>query len=411
MMGRSAGRPCRTPFMSNEKSAAANPACREETTAAGIYIHVPFCLAKCHYCDFYSITDLNLIPDYLETLLVEAKQCRQAVSAVDTIYFGGGTPSVLSAQQIESILSHLHACFVVDPAAEITLEINPGTVTPEKLSGYRSVGINRLNIGLQSTHDQTLRLLGRIHTAKQGLDTYRFAKQSGFDNIGLDLIYGIPGQTEKQWRAELAAGVALGAQHLSCYTLTLEPGTPLSIKVSNGTIAHLDEAIIGELFSFTGDFLNHNGYRQYEVSNYARVSIADKADYRSRHNQKYWTFAPYLGFGPAAHSFLDNRRWWNIRSLGGYIEAIQSARSPIAETETLDQEQQMMEYIYLGLRQTAGIDTFDFESRFDLNFYRWHEHDIACLLDEGLIEIYDRWIRTTARGMRFLDQVVGRLIG
>ncbi|WP_419662297.1 HemN: oxygen-independent coproporphyrinogen-III oxidase 1 (coproporphyrinogenase) [Desulfosarcina variabilis str. Montpellier] len=380
-------------------------------TPAGIYIHVPFCMAKCPYCDFYSITDLKQIPDYLDALLLEINQCQVVLPAVDTIYFGGGTPSTLSPRQIERVLDTLCDRFPVDPAAEITLEMNPGTADRKKLSGYRAAGIGRLNIGLQSLNDQTLRWLGRIHDVRQGLDAFRWARAAGFDNIGLDLIYGIPGQTEKKWAVELSAAVEIGAEHLSCYTLTLEPGTPLSMKVEKGRVTPLDEDTTGTLFSFTSEFLSHHGYRQYEVSNYARVSDSDAKDYRSRHNRKYWTFAPYLGFGPAAHSFMDNRRWWNHRSLDAYLNAINSGQSPIAETETLSPEQQIMEYIYLGLRQTQGIDTIDFESRFELSFYRWYEHEISLLLNEELLEIHHQYIRTTARGMRFLDQVVDRLIG
>ena len=372
---------------------------------------MPFCLQKCLYCDFYSITDLNLIPDYLEALLAEITMCRRTGAIVDTIYFGGGTPSILPTRRIETIIARLHACFAVDPAAEITLEVNPGTASQEKLAGYRSAGINRINIGLQSTDDLTLRWLGRIHTAKQGMDTIRIAQDSGFDNIGLDLIYGIPGQTQRQWQAELAAVAALGVQHLSCYTLTLEPGTPLSVRVSNGSIPSPDEAVIGELFSLTGDFLSRNGYRQYEVSNFAHASISDSTDYRSRHNLKYWTFAPYQGFGPAAHSFMDKRRWWNLRSLGEYLGAVSAGKSPMAEMEVLSREQQIMEYIYLSLRQTVGIDAIDFESRFNMDFYQDREPELSRLVDEGLIEKSQLGIRTTALGMRFLDRVVDRLIG
>jgi len=372
---------------------------------------VPFCLAKCPYCDFYSITDRKQIPDYLDALLLEINQCQVVLPAVDTIYFGGGTPSTLSPRQIERVLETLCDRFPVDPAAEITLEMNPGTADRKKLSGYRAAGIGRLNIGLQSLNDQTLQWLGRIHDVRQGLDAFRWARAAGFDNIGLDLIYGIPGQTEKKWAEELSAAVDMDAEHLSCYTLTLEPGTPLSMKVEKGRVTPLDEDTTGALFSFTSEFLSHHGYRQYEVSNYARVSGSDTKDYRSRHNRKYWTFAPYLGIGPAAHSFMDNRRWWNHRSIKAYLSAINSGQSPIAEMETLTPEQQIMEYIYLGLRQTQGIDTLDFESRFELNFYRWYEHEISLLLNDELLEIHHQYIRTTARGMRFLDQVVDRLIG
>lgn len=387
------------------------PSPPETSTAAGIYVHVPFCVAKCHYCDFYSVSTLNRIPDYLEALLLEIDQCNAVLPDVDTLYFGGGTPSVLLPRQIERIITHLKGRFSVDPASEITMEVNPGTVTPEKLAGYRSAGINRLNIGFQSLSDLRLRQLGRIHSVRQGLDTLHWARQKGFENIGLDFIYGIPNQSERQWRTELSQIVELGVQHLSCYTLTVEPGTPMSVKVKDREITPLNEAVTGALFSLTREFLDSHDYRQYEVSNYARVDHSGGNDYRSRHNRKYWTFAPYLGFGPSAHSYMDNRRWWNTRSLEAYLEALQSATSPIADEETLSREQQIVEFVYLSLRQTVGIDTIDFESRFDLNFYRWYEHEISLLLNEELIELHHQWIRTTPRGMLLLDQVVERLIG
>ena len=185
-----------------------------------------FVWPKCHYCDFYSVTALDRIPDYRDALLVEIDQCTVALPDADTLYFGGGTPSVLLPRQIKRIISRLKGRFKVDPAAEITMEINPGTVTPEKLAGYRSAGINRINIGIQSLSDLSLRQLGRVHSVRQGMDTLRWARQEGFENIGLDFIYGIPNQSPRQWRTELSQIVDLGAQHLSCYTLTVEPGTP-----------------------------------------------------------------------------------------------------------------------------------------------------------------------------------------
>ena len=379
--------------------------------AAGIYVHVPFCLSKCPYCDFYSITDLDAIPDYLKALCLEIERCEIALPIVDTIYFGGGTPSTLTPRQIETIIDRLYKRFTIDPAAEITLETNPGTADPQKLSGFRSAGVNRLNIGLQSLDDESLRLLGRIHDAGQGRDAFDWARKAGFDNLGIDLIYGIPGQSEDRWAFDLSGAVGLGAEHLSCYTLTIEPGTEMSKRIKTGRMASQDEALTGDLFSFTHDFLSRHGYRQYEVSNYARVSDDDAIDYRSRHNRKYWNFAPYLGFGPAAHCFLDNRRWWNLRSLLQYLNAVESGLSPIAETESLNRDQQIIEYVYLSLRQTDGIDTDGFKKRFGEDFNGKNENDLAILTTEGLVEQADRKIRATSLGMRFLDRVVDRLIG
>lgn len=377
---------------------------------AGLYIHVPFCKAKCSYCDFYSLTNHRLIPDYIDALLAELNMRRNEVPCADTIYFGGGTPSMLAPRQIGLILECIGKRYSMVPEPEITLEVNPGTATPETLAAFRALGVNRLNIGLQSIDDQTLILLGRIHSAKVGLDTYRQAREAGFDNVGLDLIYAVPGHTLRQWEVQLGAVVRLAADHLSCYTLTIEPGTPMAEEVQSGRIEHLDEKTAGDLFSFTAAYLNHNGYRQYEISNFARRTAQNLRDYRSRHNRKYWTFAPYLGFGPAAHSFLDNRRWWNHRSLDKYLTDLKSGELPVAATERLTREQQMIEFVYLGLRQTDGIDMAEYTARFSMDFST-HFEQTTRLEKEGLLEKYSGQIRLTARGMRFLESVVGRLLG
>ncbi len=380
------------------------------STSTGIYIHVPFCRAKCPYCDFYSVTDHGLIPDYIEALLAELNLYRHGVPRADTLYFGGGTPSVMAPRQIARILDAVHDCFSVAPDVEVTLEVNPGTVNKSALAAYREAGINRLNIGLQSIDDQVLIFLGRIHSAKDGVDTYRWSRDVGFDNVGLDLIYGVPGQTRNRWEAQMADIVELAPEHLSCYTLTMEPGTPMTAMVQNGQIQPLDERTAGELFSATATYLNRNGYHQYEISNFARNTAGGTIDWRSRHNRKYWTFAPYLGFGPAAHSFLDNRRWWNHRSLDYYLADLKAGKRPVAETETLTREQQIIEYVYLGLRQTDGIDAMGFASRYNADFFDHFEPAATRLVSEGLVEKTSERIRLTDRGMRYLESVVDRLL-
>lgn len=378
--------------------------------SAGVYIHVPFCRAKCPYCDFYSVTHHGLIPRYIDALLAELNMLRHRVDHADTIYFGGGTPSMLTPLQILQILDGVRASFSIAPDAEITLEVNPGTVDQAALTAYRSAGINRLNIGLQSINAQTLTFLGRIHTPKEGLDTYRRARVAGFENVGLDLIYAVPGQTRRRWESELSDVVKLAPDHLSCYTLTMEPGTPMAETVRSGRIHPLDEQTAGDLFSATIAYLNRNGFRQYEISNFARHVTGDATDRRSRHNLKYWTFSPYLGFGPAAHSFLDQTRWWNHRSLDAYLADVKAGRCPVAETETLTREQQMMEFVYLGLRQIDGIDAADFARRFDESFVDRFDAQVAQLVHERLVERLPGRIRLTNRGMRFLESVVDRLL-
>ena len=377
---------------------------------AGIYLHIPFCRAKCPYCDFYSVTTLDRIDAFVEALPTEMEMQRHRISLADTVYFGGGTPSLLSARRIERILDAMHARFAVTADAEVTLEVNPGTVGRQDLDAFYRAGVNRLNIGLQSTDDRTLSFLGRIHTADSGIATYRHARDAGFGNVGLDLIYAVPGQTRKSWEAEMARAVQLAPDHLSCYTLTIEAGTPLAQRVREGRVRPLAELVAGDLFSATADFLEAHGYRQYEISNYARVSRTGRLDLRSRHNRKYWNFIDYLGFGPAAHSLSGATRRWNCSTLDAYMAALQRGASPEAGREKLTRDQQILEAVYLGLRQTDGIDTTFFLSRFQCDFYDRFGKQMDQLTGEGLLEKRKTRVRLTRLGMGYLESVVQRML-
>ena len=377
---------------------------------AGIYLHVPFCRTKCRYCDFYSVTRLDRIEAFLHALLVELGLGRQPDLYVDTVYFGGGTPSILTPRQIERLLDAVLANFSVSSDTEVTMEANPGTVNRGQLADLRRAGVNRLNIGLQSIDDRTLDFLGRIHSAQAGVDAYHQARTAGFDNVGLDLIYAIPGQRVGAWKRELAQVADWCPDHLSCYTLTIEPGTPLARQVEKGRIQPLDEQTAGDLFLATADVLEAHGYHHYEISNFARRTDEDTIDRRSRHNRKYWNFAPYLGFGPSAHSFVEPARWWNHANLDNYLSALVSGSLPVAGREILSREQQMIEFIYLGLRQTAGVDLEDFAVRFGSERLAKLEPQLTQLHQEGLIERSAVRVRLTRQGMRFLDSVVGRLL-
>jgi len=394
----------------NRRTEDRTPVPRSQSPPAGIYIHVPFCRAKCPYCDFYSITAPDRIDAYVNALPAEMEMQRQRIALADTVYFGGGTPSLLSARQIETILDGVQACFAVTADAEITLEVNPGTVGRQELAAFYRAGVNRLNIGLQSTDDRTLSFLGRIHTADDGIATYRHARDAGFDNVGLDLIYAVPGQTRKAWEAEMAEAAGLAPEHLSCYTLTIEPGTPMARRVEDGRVRPLDERIAGDLFSATVDFLEAHGYRQYEISNYARVCGDNHPDLRSRHNCKYWNLTDYLGFGPAAHSFSGTMRRWNFPTLEDYLTALRQGISPEAGREELTREQQVLEAVYLGLRQSEGIDTAFFFSRFQCDFYDRFGKQVDQLAREGLLEKKEARVRLTRLGMRFLESVVQRML-
>jgi oxygen-independent coproporphyrinogen-3 oxidase len=336
---------------------------------------------------------------------------RNGVDCADTIYFGGGTPSILTVRQLERILDQAYRCFSVKNDAEVTLEVNPGTVNKRELSAYRSLGINRLNIGLQSINEKTLRFLGRIHSAKQGSEMYQWSRDVGFENVGVDLIYGVPEQNLRQWEVELAAVVKMVPDHLSCYTLTLEADTPMANWVAGGKALLPDEEMIGNLFSFTSAFLKQNQYDPYEISNFALVDVDGWFDRRSRHNQKYWNGVAYMGFGPAAHSYQEDTRWWNHRSLAAYIADLRAEKVPVSDMETLDREQKMIEFIFLGLRQKKGIDVTDFSLRFEIGFHEIFGPVLRQLLDEKLMLSDSSHVRLTEKGLRFHENVVGRLLG
>jgi oxygen-independent coproporphyrinogen-3 oxidase len=373
----------------------------------GIYVHVPFCVRKCAYCDFCSEDDRSRIPAYLNALVKEIGGAKPPSGlAFDTLYLGGGTPSVLAPEEIGRILAAVRRRLPLLPGAEITIEANPGTLAPGALGELRRLGVNRINIGIQSFSDARLRFLGRIHSAKAGRGAVRRARAAGFDNIGLDLIYGLPGETASDWRAEMRSAAALGPEHLSCYMLTYEPGTPLARRLARGDFAPLDEARVGRRYRDTVRFLADRGFVQYEVSNFARSEAV-----QSRHNRKYWNFAPYLGFGPSAHSFIPPERWWNEAPLGRYLKHSASERSTAAERETVGYGQQIIEAVYLGLRQTRGIIVADFEARFGLDFKGTFGRVLAELRRKGWLDTSDAArCALTPAGMLFLDGIASMFV-
>jgi oxygen-independent coproporphyrinogen-3 oxidase len=376
---------------------------------AGLYIHIPFCIRKCSYCDFYSVADQSLKNAFIEALAQEMQFYAEPAVSVDTLYIGGGTPSVLNHGEIESILTQARRCFNVLPDVELTLEVNPGTVSARRLSGYRRCGVNRINIGVQSFQNRVLGFLERIHSAEDAANSIRWARRAGFSNIGLDLIYGVSGQTEASWLADLEAAVSFGPEHLSCYMLSYEKGTPLEQRLRQGRFKPLPEERVAGLYLKTTEWLAQNGYIQYEVSNFAR-SGQGGTGYRSRHNQKYWSFAPYLGLGPSAHSYLEPVRFWNPRSVQGYIGRLSAGNPAIADKETLTIEQQMMETVFLGLRTAAGIRMDRFHEKFKLDFPDVFGAVLPDLVEAGLLKVEKNRCFLTRRGMLLLDGIADRMI-
>ncbi len=375
-----------------------------EQQPAGIYIHIPFCIHKCRYCDFYSSTDLNLRDNFIAALQREITLAPDPGPA-DSLYFGGGTPSLLDPDQVAAVITAARTRFHLSTDTEITLEVNPGTVDRQRLSDFKAAGVNRLNLGIQSFNDANLTFLGRIHNAAEATRAVDAARAAGFDNLGLDIIYGLPGQTAADLRRDLESAAALSPEHLACYLLTYEKGTMLDKQREQGAVVPLPENTTADLFLLNRDFLDRLGYAQYEISNFSRSER-----YQSRHNRKYWNFAPYIGLGPSAHSFLAPVRYWNHRDLEPYLGDLEKGRLPIKEKESLSAKQQKIEAIYLGLRQTRGISIADFNQRFSVDFKVLYEAVLSDPLLDKLLERDADFCRLTPEGMLVMDTVVGRFV-
>jgi oxygen-independent coproporphyrinogen-3 oxidase len=385
----------------------------------GLYIHIPFCQSKCPYCDFYSLTTPELIAAYLSALDNEAQiysaqmpanggtgvspvpAQAKACGYLDTpflefysLYLGGGTPSLLNGAQLSALVASLRRHFDFALDTEVTLEANPDDVTSEKLACYRDLGVNRLSLGVQSFDEAELRFLGRRHTARQTEAAIELIRAAGFDNLGLDLIYGLPGQTEAAWLQTLKKAVGFRPEHLSCYQLTLEPETPLGEKQARGEIKPLGEEAQAALFLATSLFLEEQGYRHYEISNFARGET-----YFSRHNRKYWQHAPYLGLGPAAHSFDGRMRWWNCRSVAEYCRQLAEGQAPVGGSEMLTDEQLRLEALSLGFRTREGVGL-----ELVRQYSRW-EQVLAELQRAKLVKIQDQRLIPTRQGFLVADRL------
>jgi oxygen-independent coproporphyrinogen-3 oxidase len=370
------------------------------TSPPGLYIHIPFCLRKCPYCDFYSVSSLSLLPAFLETFCTEMELYRGRFEPFDTVYLGGGTPSILNPRQVEAILTGVRANFPLLPKAEITLETNPADLDQASLASLSGMGINRLTIGVQSFDQTILDFLGRRHSVTQAKEAIEAARGAGFTNIGVDLIYGIPGQGIAAWVDTLRSALAFAPEHLSCYQLTVEPETPLGIRHRQGAFALPDENLQHEFFITTAAMLEDAGYVHYEVSNFARgMALA------SRHNQKYWDHTPYLGLGPSAHSFSENQRWWNYRAVDRYLTALASGKPPVETTETLTREQLQLEALYLGLRTKKGIHLQDYATRYHCDLLTQKKGQLTMLQDAGYVTLEDGYLYPTRAGLAVADSL------
>ena len=381
---------------------------------ASLYIHIPFCEHKCIYCDFYSIepsaskeTHRLLITKFLLALETEIRlraENSRFHESVETIFFGGGTPSLLHPSEIEKIMNFIGKHFSIQKDAEITLETNPGTVDKKKLSAFRSAGINRISIGIQSFYDDDLKFLTRIHTASEAKQCVEDAYTSGFENVSSDLIFSLPNQTLPKWKSNLEQALELQPKHVSCYSLIVEPETPLYHMVQSNQITIPNTDNDAELYEFTIDFLTSHGFEQYEVSNFSKLSSAGKPTFKCRHNINYWNHSNYLGFGPSAHSFWKDQRWWNTSDTAAYIDQLSKHALPLSGEENLSDAQLMEETIFLGLR-SEGIDLEQFHRQFACNFSSKYKSIITDLIHQGYALFADGRFRLTAKGYVVCDEI------
>ena len=394
---------------------------------AALYIHIPFCPQICGYCDFYKVAHRgdSQVGAYLDALkkeiaLYAADPAAQGLT-FETLYFGGGTPSLLTPAQLHDIIDGLLGKFKFSSAPEVTLETDPGTVDLPRLQAFRAAGVNRLSLGVQSFQNEELEFLDRLHSADEAVATYEMARQAGFGNISIDLIFGLPGQGLASWEKTLQWVTTLAPEHLSTYCLTFEEGTPLMNKLRKGVVQKPLPDLTRIMYLYAMEFLTANGFEHYEVSNFARPGLS------SRHNLKYWNGNPYLGMGTSAHSFIGKRRYWNVSHLNRYRDALAAGRFPVEGDEQLSPDAEALERIFLSLRQHKGLHVRNFEAEFSLRFFeryspalfKFFESDFHDgVLTEGLLngertlkgpwlEFDSGFLRLTTAGFAVCDSICG----
>ena len=372
----------------------------------GIYVHIPFCRSKCDYCDFYSLAGQEREMDrYQKALLAHMRETAPLAQGipVDTIYFGGGTPSFYGAKRIRELLTHLHKLFQVEKDAEITVECNPDSVDLRELKILRKAGVNRISLGMQSADAGELQRIHRIHTPRQTDQAAEWVRKLKFPSLSLDLIYGLPGQTMDSWRATVEHALSLLPQHLSCYGLKVEEGTPLARRVEEGEVLPDDDQQ-ADLYLWTVGRLERAGLPQYEISNFA------KPGHESRHNLRYWLTQPYIGFGPGAHSDFGGRRYSFVRDLEGYIRGVLEGGDIIDASELIPQRERCGEYLMLRLRTTRGVDALEYRNAYFMDFAPL-EARLRKFAAQGWAEQTPegRW-RFTPRGFLVSNQLIGDLL-
>lgn len=365
-----------------------------------LYIHIPFCVRKCIYCDFFSIPyDEGLALRYVDAVVHELALRNMDAGELRTVYVGGGTPTTLPLVSLIRIFKAIWDTFAVTPNAEVTVEANPGTVDRDKVRALAHMGVNRFSLGVQSFDDDTLKLLGRVHTFEDILRVVAAVRDSPIENFSIDLIYGIPGQTADSWKTTVSTAIELAPHHISTYELTPEKGTPLQDMIAQGKLTKPDEETIIEMYYHTIDRLAEAGYRHYEISNFARPG------FECRHNLNYWDRGRYLGIGAGAHGFVDDMRMKNTSDLKRYMDELKAGKLPVEESMQLSREEAIKEFIFLGLRKTEGLDIGMFREELGMDL------DAASqgLVEDGLLASDGIHVRLTRKGIVVSNTVITEL--
>ncbi len=373
---------------------------------SGLYLHIPFCEHKCSYCDFYSITKRDQTEEFVQLLCRElelrAHRLTPQSYQLQSVFFGGGTPSLLLPEHMERIVATLRSCFTLSNDVEWTMECNPGTVTEDSLTAFRSLGINRLSFGVQSFHEHELRFLERIHSAEQAVQAVDIARRVGFDNINVDLMFALPNQSLQDFEYTLNAAIALGVDHISAYSLIFEEGTPLYAQMLRKEVIPQTEELDLAMYELAIAKLTEAGYGQYEVSNFAKPAR------ECRHNLCYWNAGEYMAVGPSAHGYVGSTRYWNVRNLGSYLQSLREDKLPTLNSEELLVHDKLFEYTFLSLRAT-GIECMRMRNEFDIDLASLVHKELPWMINEGYAVVDDA-LRLTAKGYAQCDDISVQLI-
>lgn len=373
---------------------------------AGLYIHVPFCLRKCPYCGFASEPEASGKRQAFLAALdreMEAWSEEWDDTRFSTVYFGGGTPSLLAPGELRTTLTETRKCFRFEESVEITLEVNPGTSRSDNFKEYRKLGITRLSFGIQAFQDHLLQGIGRIHTVKEAVQAFEQARAAGFNNLSIDLMFALPGQNLEEWEESLSRAVDLQPEHISLYSLTVEEGTPLAEEAESGRLLLPDEELDAQMYQVAYATLGRAGYEHYEISNFA------KPGFRSRHNSGYWSGEPYLGLGPSAHSFKDHKRWANASSLNVYLDEVAAKGKAITLEEDLGVDQKRLERTFLGMRQREGVNLEAFARDFGERLEKRMGDKLTLFLGKGWLVREQESLRLSEEGMALADEILAEM--